>query len=114
MPITSRTFFTRARGLQLFQRGNGLRSVRSPRHFPIELARFIRDQRRARPEQEQLDAQARLRGEPVEPTCDMTEIRQRKMTERRVLGLKQAKVSNELRYAELLGIKIIRRRHDQD
>ena len=37
--------WSRERGLQLFQRGNGLRSVASPRHFPIAEARRIRLER---------------------------------------------------------------------
>jgi hypothetical protein len=36
---------TRERGLQLFQPGNGLRSVASPRHFPIAEARRIKLER---------------------------------------------------------------------
>src|SRR5262245_46168103 len=48
------------------------------------------------------------------PTWKMTEIRLRKIAERRALSLEQAGVCNELRNAELLGIKIIHRRHDQD
>jgi hypothetical protein len=45
VPITSGTFWSRERGLQLFQRGNGLRSIASPRHFPIAKARRIKLER---------------------------------------------------------------------
>jgi hypothetical protein len=47
VPITLGTFWTRERGLQLFQRGNGLRSVASPRHFPIAETRRIKLERNA-------------------------------------------------------------------
>ena len=37
--------WSRERGLQLFQRGNGLRSIASPRHFPIAEARRFKLER---------------------------------------------------------------------
>jgi hypothetical protein len=48
--------WSRERGLQLFQRGNGLRSVASPRHFPIAEARRIKLERIA--ERKALQVQA--------------------------------------------------------
>ena len=43
--------WSRERGLQLFQRGNGLRSAKSPNHYPIELARKALAEKRKRAKQ---------------------------------------------------------------